>query len=151
MDRAIRKSNLKLTRFEANLLNATQADRSNFIEAGIWNRSNVDPISMFNGEDDVKNVDITDDIFHVRTGFILDEPPTGPVKVELETDFLQMDTNQPADSQSEQIEISMSNSVKPLFYTYIKNALKRRINFGVSDETLKKDTINLSKTMIHSL
>ena len=148
MDRAIRKSNLKLTRFEANLLNATQADRSNFIEAGIWNRSNVDPISMFNGEGDVQNEDITADynILHVRTGFILDEVPTDPVKVDLETDFLPMNTNQPVESQSEQIEIPLSDSVKPLFYSYIKNALNRRINLGINDETLKRDTVNLSKT-----
>ena len=147
MNRAIRKSNLKFSTFKATLLNAKKTDRSNLIEAGIWNRSNVDPISMFNGEGDVKHVDITDDILHVRTGFILDEVPTDRVKVDLETNFVQMDTNQPAVSQSEQIEIPMSNSVKPLFYTYIKNALNRRINLGSYDETLKNDTINLSKTM----
>ena len=147
MNRAIRKSNLKFSRFKATLSNAKSTDRSNLVEAGIWNRSNVDPISMFNGEGDIQHVNITDDILHVRTGFILDEAPTGPVKVDLKTDFVQIGTSQPVQSESEQIEIPMSDSVKPLFYSYIKNALNRRINLGINDETLKRDTVNLSKTM----
>ena len=148
VNRAVRKSNLKLSTFEASLVNAENTCRSNFIEAGIWNQSYVDPITMFDGTGDVKNIAITDDILHVKTGFILDKVPKDePVKINLKTNFLTMDTNQPVEQPSEQIEVTMSKGANALFYSYIKNALNRRINLVNSDETLKNDTINLSKAM----
>ena len=147
--RAQLKSNMKLKSFRTSLLNATDklvGPATLNTDCGLWNDTHLDSITLFDGEGDNKMGSIlTDDVTHVRTGFIFDKvPKTGFVSVKVDVTLEEIDSGKSV-STSEDLKIALVGEPNAVFYSYVYESLNRRINLRI--DGLERSIIDLSKTM----
>jgi hypothetical protein len=142
------KSNLRLKSFQTTLLNA----RANGVGAATYANSGLgtrlDNITLFNGNGDVETGSVlTDQVTHVRTGFIFDKKPTtGFLSVKVDVQLEEIDSGTIV-STSEELSIPFTDEPNAVFYSYIHEALNRRIQLRRNDESLIQSIIDLSKTL----
>ena len=134
--------------FQATLLNATAngVGAATYSDCGLG--TELDNITLFDGNGDVEAGSLlTDKVTHIRAGFIFDTAPT-TLSVKVDVILEEIDTGNIVPS-SEELSIPFAAGPNAVFYSYVHEALNRRIQLRHNDERLQQSIIDLS-SVTHS-